>query len=251
MRQYLALNLLGLLIFFGGCGGSSLTEEYKLNKKYWNHQDYKEIIYKIKYLDKQEVLPSYKTPERLAIFLKLVDDENVLVVAEDESLGIQHRAEVLTVFFNESNDLKEIYSATDREDKFLYPKELAESLKFNLLVQLHYFELGNREIEYLADDPNSNNIKNLVNKNIQTLIGNYSYYLDYVKREKSFDEEGLNIYISGLDQEMSELIKKYPNADYFKIESKANAMLKRAESDNLKSSIQKLLDLIESKKSAA
>ncbi|WP_299778887.1 hypothetical protein [uncultured Formosa sp.] len=56
------------------------------------------------------------------------------------------------------------------------------------------------------------------------------------------------IVISRIDKYFTQLIKLYPDADYSGMKKKAELMLKKSESDKIKDSLTKLIELIDSKK---
>jgi len=143
--------------------------------------------------------------------------------------------------------MNNIYNALDRKDQYLYDKEMLAVWHFGLGLQLKYFKLGNDQIKENADDPNSSRVKNNINSNVSTLIKNYLIYLDEINNEKAFTEEGKIKLANGIDKYFPALIELYPNANYSGMQNKAELMLKKAESDKIKSSLKKLIELIGSK----
>ena len=85
--------------------------------------------------------------------------------------------------------MNDIYSQIDRKDIYVYEKERIEVFNFGLALQLRYFKLGNEEIKQKSDDPNSSNVTQTVNSNVNTLIGNYMFYLDEINNEKSYSNQ--------------------------------------------------------------
>jgi len=233
------------LLFFAGCNSNNLTKEFKLDKKYWNLEDYESAVHKIRYIYSEEIKPGYSTPDKMPIFKKLVNTNNLEVVLEDEELGTKYRAEFASSMFDVYRDMVGAYNEIDREDKFIYPLELVDVLQFGLYLQLHYFYLGNQQIVHGSDDPNASNVKTVIVSNEQTLVGNYNLYLDYVKQEKSFTSEALNNYTMGIDRYFPLILKTFPKANYHKMKVKASSMMNRAESERLKTSLTKLVSLLE------
>ncbi|PZW42338.1 hypothetical protein LX95_00648 [Mesonia algae] len=223
--------------------------EFPLDKRYWNTADYDKAVLELRFGYKDdEKKPTFDNPETRLIVEKLTDHQNYKVVLDDEELGIKHRNEVATSFFNEWKDMNQIYNATDRKDKYLYDKEMLAVFKFGLGLQLKYFKLGNDQIRENADDPNSSRVKNNINSNVGTLISNYLIYLDEINNEDAFTEEGKTKLAEGIDTYFTELIELYPNANYSGMKNKAELMLKKSQSSKIKSSLTKLIELINSKK---
>ena len=61
-------------------------------------------------------------------------------------------------------------------------------------------------------------------------------------------EEGKTKLANGIDKYFTALIELYPDANYSGMKNKAELLLKKAESDKIKSSLNKLIELIDSKK---
>ncbi|OCB70111.1 hypothetical protein B0A79_01465 [Flavobacterium piscis] len=230
----------------------SCKEENKfpLEKKYWDVTDYDNVIREVKYGTKpDEKLPTFDNPETKLLLEKLTDQENFKVVLDDKELGLKHRNEIAQQFFDKWKDMTTIYNAIDRTDKYIYEKEYLEVFNFGLGLQLRYFKLGNDEIIEKADDPNSLSVLNTINRNTQTLVNNMIIYLDEINNEKSYSDLGLNLIANGIDKNFTELINIYPNFNYDDLLEKVNLMLKKTKSENIKQSLTKLKQLIESKKS--
>jgi len=222
--------------------------EFPLDKRYWDINDYEKVVLELNYgYEDDEKLPTFDNPETRIIVEKLTDQQNFNIVLNDNELGLNHRNQVAEKFFNEWNDMNKIYDATDRKDQYLYDKELLAVWHFGLGLQLKYFKLGNDQIIENADDPNSARVLNNVNSNISTLIKNYLIYLDEINKEKAFTEEGKTKIAEGINKYFHELINLYPEANYSGMKNKAELMLKKSESDEIKSSLTKLIELINSK----
>lgn len=222
--------------------------EYPLNKRYWDLNDYDKVVLELNYgYESDENLPNFDDPQTRIIVEKLTDHQNFNIVLDDNELGLKHRNGVAEKFFNEWKDMNNIYDGLDRKDQYLYDKEMLAVWHFGLELQLKYFKLGNDEIKENADDPNSSRVKNNINSNISTLIKNYIIYLDEINNEKAFTEEGKEKLANGIDKYFPALIELYPNANYSGMKNKAELMFKKSESEKIKSSLNKLIDLIESK----
>lgn len=227
------------------------TEEHKFptDKRYWDANDYREAILELRFGYKDdEKKPTFNNPEQRIIVQKLTDEQNFKIVLNDKELGLKHRNDVATEFFNHWRNMQQIYHATDRKDKYIYDKEMLAVWQYGLSLQLNYFKLGNDQIMESSDDPNSSSVKNNIDSNIETLISNYTIYLDEINNEKSFSEDGKTKLASGIDKYFSELFTLYPNANYSEMKKKAELMLKKSESNEIKSSLTKLIQLIDSKK---
>lgn len=247
-KNHLILSILTIAIL-SGCGSSSNTTEFPVSKRFWDSSDYGAVINKIKFIKKSDPRPSYGSPEYRAVFEKMVDVQNIDVVAQDDALGLSHRSQFTTELFQRWDDMVNLYSDRDREDNFVYGEELVDILKFGLHLQMEYFELGNQEILKSADNPNSPKVQKMVIGNQTTMLNNFSIYLDYVKYESAFSAAALKKYESGIDIYFGKAIKKYPKANFSKLLNKANNMLARAENTSLKSSLANLVAMIEDRPS--
>ena len=228
---------------------NSEKHEFPLDKRYWDLNDYDKAVLELNYgYESDEKLPTFDNPETRIIVEKLTDQQNFKVVLDDNELGIKHRNKVAEEFFREWKDMTNIYDATDRRDQYLYDKEMLAVWHFGLGLQLKYFKLGNDQIIENADDPNSSRVKNDINSNVRTLIKNYLIYLDKINNENAFTEEGKAKFANGIDKYYFELIGVYPEANYSGMKSKAELMFKKSKSDKIKSSLTKLIELIDSKK---
>jgi hypothetical protein len=240
--------ILVALVFLTLTNCKTEKNEYPLDKRYWDTTDYKDVILNLRFgYEDDEKKPTFDNPEQRIIVQKLTDEQNFKIVLEDNELGIKHRNDVATEFFERWKDMHQIYQATDRKDKYVYDIEMLAVWQFGLSLQLDYFKLGNDQIKEGADDPNSSRVKNNINSNVGTLIGNYTIYLDEINEEKAFSEKGKTKLADGIDKYFTQLIELYPDANYSGMKKKAELMLKKSESDKIKSSLTKLIDLIDSK----
>lgn len=222
---------------------------FPTEKRFWDIQDYRAANLELNYdYESDEKLPSFDDPQTRIIVEKLVDHENFKVVLEDKELGIKYRNEVAQKFFSQWKDMNKIYQATDLKDNYLYDKEQLAVFEFGLGLQLLYFKLGNDQIIERADDPNSKLIINKINSNIGTLIDNFNIYLDKINEEKAYSEEGKKMLAKGIDKYFTDLVELYPKANYGNMLKKINLMYDKSNSEEIKTSLTKLKELIISKK---
>ncbi|WP_299119611.1 hypothetical protein [uncultured Tenacibaculum sp.] len=228
---------------------SNEKNQFPTDKRYWDVNDYDEVVRTLRFgYESDEKLPNFKDPKTRIVVEKLTDEKNYKVILDDKKLGLKHKNKVAEKFFNKWKDMTRIYESTDRRDMYLYDQELLATWHFGLGLQLRYFKLGNDNIKENADDPNSKTVENNINSNINTLIKNYLIYLDQINNENSFTEEGKSKLAKGIDSYFTQLITLYPNADYSKMRHKSELMLKKANSNKIKSSLNKLIAMIDSKK---
>lgn len=237
--------LIPLLVILLGCGNNP-NSRFPMEKRFWTPEDYDEVTLQIQYYTPEgERFPELKNPVTSPVFKKMIDRQNFLVVLDDEQLGVRHRNEVASEFFNEYRDLVRIYYSTDRQDKYVYGAELIEILKFGLELQIHYFKLGNEAIISEADDPNASNIRYLVSSNEDTAIKNYNSFLDLVNNESSFNETEIESFAEGIDTYFPKLFEVFPKGNLNITKKKAELMLKKAENERVRKSLDDLLSLIQ------
>ncbi|MBW8244810.1 hypothetical protein K1F50_18525 [Muricauda oceani] len=226
--------------------------EFPLEKRYWDENDYKEVVFELNYAyDEDEKLPTFDNPQTKPIVEKLTDQQNFIVVLDDQELGLKYKNQIAEKFFKQWQEMSDIYSVTDRKDQYPYEKEFLAVWHFGLALQLKYFKLGNDYILESADDPNSIRVTNKVESNVKTLIRNYLIYLDLIDHEDTFTEEGKGILAEGIDKYFAQLLKLYPDSDYSEMKQKSESMLKKSESDQIKSSLNSLIETIDQFKKAA
>lgn len=244
------INSTALILFicfiFSNCTSNS---KYPTDKRYWTPEDYSTVIYHLTYgIEPDEKLPTFADPSTSIVIKKLTDHENYKVVLEDKELGLNHRNEVASSFFSKVKDMQEIYSVIDRKDKFVYENEMLEVYKFSLGLQLLYFKLGNDEIIKNADDPNSNHVKRVTTDNIQSLISNYNLYLNKIKEEDAFSDDGKRGYAEGITEYFTLLIETFPNADFQILERKIKLLKEKTKSEEINFTLEQILEKINSKK---
>lgn len=247
MRRFVFVALFAFSFF--GC--SSRMDNFPMEKRFWTPDDYDQVITEIRYRTPDgDKFPMLADPELGSVFRKLIDKENISVVVEDQALGLKHRAKFSSAMFDKVRDLVQTYSVMDREDKFIYDVELVEVLKFNLFLQLHYFELGNLEIVQESDDPESYSVQDVLRSNERTIVSNYNLYLDYINREHGFSDAAIRSFAEGIDIYFMDLLKVFPKANTSPIETKVIAMTKKAKSEALQASLKNLLSELQKAKPA-
>lgn len=246
MKTNILLFTLSILFFATSC---KTENKFPTEKKYWDTDDYDNVVRELRFGTKpDEKLPTFDDAETKIIVEKLTDQENFKVVLDDKELGLKHKNEIGEKFFKIWQDMSEIYSAIDRKDIYVYEKERIEVFNFGLALQLRYFKLGNDEIKQKSDDPNASNVSETVNSNVNTLIGNYMFYLDEINNEKSYSNLGLDLIAEGIDKYFADLVNLYPNSYYDNLKEKIVLLSNKTKSENIKNSLLKLQKLIESKK---
>ena len=239
------------LIFISilGIGCSNQNDKFPLDKRFWTVDDYTEVILELRYGYKDgEKLPAFDDSEAQQIVQKFVDTENFKVVLNDKELGTKHKSEVAVAFFDKWKDMINIYSSLDKKDKYIYEREYIETYKFGLELQLFYFRLGNEEILASSDDPSSDYIKNIIKSNINTMIDNYSFYLDDINREDAFTENGKKMYSEVMNTYFSKLVDENPTANYDNLKEKIILMDSKSKSETIKTALKNILSKIDSLK---
>ena len=246
MKTKILLFILSIMLFTTSC---KKENKFPIEKKYWDTDDYDNVVRELRFgVKPDEKLPTFDDTETKIIVEKLTDQENFKVVLDDNELGLKHKNEIGEKFFKIWQDMSEIYSQIDRKDIYLYEKERIEVFNFGLALQIRYFKLGNDEIKQKSDDPNASNVSETVNSNVNTLIGNYMFYLDEINNEKSYSNVGLDLIAEGIDKYFAELVNLYPNSYYDNLKEKIVLLSNKTKSENIKKSLLKLQKLIESKK---
>ena len=246
MKTKILLFILSIMLFTTSC---KKENKFPIEKKYWDTDDYDNVVRELRFgVKPDEKLPTFDDTETKIIVEKLTDQENFKVVLDDNELGLKHKNEIGEKFFKIWQDMSEIYSQIDRKDIYLYEKERIEVFNFGLALQIRYFKLGNDEIKQKSDDPKANNVSETVNSNVNTLIGNYMFYLNEINNEKSYSNIGLDLIAEGIDKYFTDLVNLYPNSDYDNLKEKIVLLSNKTKSENIKNSLLQLKKLIESKK---
>lgn len=239
-KYYLPLFFL-LTLTFSNC--KQEDQNFPLDKRYWDIEDYDTAVLELKYgYKKDEPLPTFDNPESSLIVEKLTDHQNYKVVLDDKELGLNYRNEVASKFFTEWKSMNNVYSSMDRKDQYRYEKEFLAVWHFGLGLQLKYFKLGNDQITQNADDPDSSSAKRTITSNVNTLIKNYLIYLDEVDNESAFSENGKKLFAEGIETYFTALIELYPDADYSPMKKKATLLLNKSKSAVIKNSLKSLIE---------
>jgi len=242
MTKYILFLLFSISILTS-CNDQS---EYPMDKRYWTPTEYDNVIRYIAFVKpKEKRHPEFSNPETAPVIKKLTDTQNFLVILTDEELGISHRSNMATKFFEEYRALSDAYYLTDRQDKFVYGKELIEIQKFGLELQLHYFKLGNENIKDNVDDPESRETKRLISSNVKTIYKNYNNYLDFVNMEDAFNEEELKSFSEGIRIYFDKLFKTFPSGNLEITKNKAELMLKKSLNKDVQRELENLLQKID------
>lgn len=244
-------KLLSLITIFtlllASCGGND--SDLPLDKPYWTPEDYNIVYYEIRNDEKyEENLPSYDDPETSVIIEKLVDENNYKTILTDDQLGLNYKEEMSEEYFNTWRELMSMYRARDVQDKYIYEKEMLDLYHFGLGLQLEYFRLGNQDILSDADDPDSENIKNLIESNNNTLINNSLNYLDFLNEESVFSEEALSSISNKIKNHYPKLLEQTKGNNTYNLEKKLSLLYKKVKSNEVKESLKEILKIIEDSK---
>lgn len=239
-----------LLFITTGCGSGGDYGSFPMNKRYWTAEDYRDVNRELNTLKVNEKqLPNLSDPKTAPIFKKMIDTANITVVASDDQLGTKHRAEFTSDMFYQYKDLHSGYSDIDRQDKYVYPAEFVEILKFGLCLQLHYIKTTNENIRKDADNPEADDVLNVLNRNWATLINNYTHYLDFINYEERFNESALNSYSEGIRDFYPRLFANAPpdSGYYTSMAEKIDNMMKKSKNQSIIAELQTIQSLISSK----
>lgn len=239
--------LILLAILFTNCNSKSHNFP-PIEKRYWTVEDFENAVNEIMYNYKDdEELPTFNNVETAPILNKILDTENFKVILLDNELGLKYKSEVGEKFFETWRNINNRYSDLDRKDKYIYENEHIAVNNFGLELQLHYFKIGNEEIINRTEDPNSKKIKDILDSNINTLINNYILHLDEINNENSYSDIGKKQLAERIDKYFSMLVNEYPNSDFNNLKRKSELFLKKTNTAEIKNSLEKLINLIDSK----
>jgi hypothetical protein len=171
--------------------------------------------------------------------MKIVDPTNYQAILEDNELGLNYRSEVSQGFFEHIKNLIDTYSGKDVQDKYVYPQELAEIRNFFLGFQVVYFKVGNENIANDSEDHAT------IRRNEQTVISNFTMYLDELRREKAYGEYATNL-ADGITTSYHKLIETFPKANYGAMLKTAKAMEAKVQTPEIKSALSGLITKLES-----
>lgn len=234
-------------ILLSSCGGTE--NKFPTDKRYWDPQDYKDVIWRIRTTPEEQGRPKFADPETSIVIRKIVDPANYEVVLTDPELGLNHKAEVAQLFFEEYRNIVDLYRAMDRQDLYVYPEELIEIQKFGLGLQLNYFKLGNDRILQQADKPDDASVQNTIRSNEEIILKNFNNYLDNINDEKSFSTFAPKL-ADGITLYFMKLPETFPGANYSITLSKAELMLEKAQGVEIKAALTNLIEKLKSLKPA-
>lgn len=246
-KKNLVYLLVLSLLAFGGCATKpDIGKQFRLEKKYWDVADYQNAINTIKYNTPEgEQFPTFADPAKSAVIKKMVDKENFLVVVQDNELGLSYRNDFAGDMFKQMQDMTNLYAKVDHKDKYVYPNEYAAIKKWGLELQIYYFKLGNDLILEKADNPKAGETQKVIRRNERTVVSNFNNYLDQVNNESYFTPEALESYADGFENEFYAMTATFPNANYTPMISKAELMLKKADSDEVINGLNGLIGHLE------
>jgi hypothetical protein len=230
---------------------ASCSDKFPVDKRYWTPEDYRAVLFEIEYettIDEQ--YPRLSDPETAEVIKKLVDAENYKVMLDDPELGLNFKNEIAQEFFDHYRNMSKLYHVTDRQDKYVYPEEVAEIEKFGLGLQIIYFTLGNERIRQESDSPESTEVKQVIRQNEQTAIRNFNIYFEHIKDEEHFSSSAA-LLAEGVTIHFFKLIEAFPDADYSSMAGKASALLEKTQEPALKDALSSLLTKIDSVKKPA
>jgi hypothetical protein len=165
-------------------------------------------------------------------------------VVVDTTLGISHRSKFATEMFEKYKSIEGYYNKLDREDKFVYPSEMAQIILFGVYTQIYYFKLGNENQLKEALDPNSSEVKDIVSANAQRIVGNMKISLDYCKKETAFTPDAIHTLDVGFEKYFSLLVSTFPKSDYTELKSQIDLLTTAVKSSETKEMLAKVKEMI-------
>lgn len=247
MKSFKIIGLVSLFLLLFNCK-SKLPDNYHMDKKFWDIEDYNAAIRQIRYLTpEEEGLPRLSDPITAPVFMKLVDKQNVSIILEDDQLGLKHRSEVAEDYFYAAREIFELYQVLDIQDKYVYPVELVMVLEFNMHTQLLYFKLGNEDIIKDAVNPDDPDVKRVVRNNEQRIADNFNLDIEFLAREDALNDEAIKMYAEIINVYYQRLINEFPQASYFELKKTAKTINNKIKSDQLKKALEDLIKKIENK----
>jgi len=240
MRITSNIFILGLATFFFSCNSE---ERFPVSKQYWDFQDYGSVLWEINRMG-DEKLPTMDDSEYSAVFKKMIDPINYKVALDDDQLGSKYKNELAKKYFNNLKGLSEPYSKQNRQDKYLYEKEFILTSQFFLGFQPYYFDTYIDLVKETSEDAGSTSVKSNVTDNVNILFNNYSNYLDFIKYESSFSDDGLALISKGITTYFIPLLDKFPEHGYL-WRSKAINLKNKTKSSEVELALQELIDHIE------
>ncbi len=225
------------------CTGRS--HEFPVEKQYWDINDYNLVIRELRYgYQDSETKPTLDNLETGVVVRKLIDKQNYTVILNDSTINLRERNKFAHDFFDQWKNMTGIYNEKDANDKYVYGKELLSVWHFGLQFHMDYFTVGDNAIRTFSANANNEKVINRINYNMNELVKNFSNYMDLIRDEDAFYENEKEFFIKGIDTYFTELIMQHPEADYTRVEKKANTVLKKTKSKEIKTSLTALLESI-------
>lgn len=238
MRTFLNLLFGVVLLFMYSCG-SGISENYHIEKPIWDVDDYALAIEEIKLSQVNEAeIPTISNPELAQVFHKLTDKNNLFLVLEDKELGLKHRSEISSRFFNFGQDIMGIYGELDVQDKYVHPKEYILAIDFFLTAQRLHFKIGNENIKKQTVD-----FENYIKSNEATVVNNFENYISFLINEEAFDSESRKELALMLDAQVKDLITTFPTYSdaYLDLRNSAETVKLKVKSIELQNSLTNLI----------
>lgn len=224
------------------CGSKT---EFPTEVRYWSPEEYRDVIWKIRGIPENEGRPRFSDPETIEIIKKITDPSNYEVVLNDTQLGLNHKATVSQAFFEQYRNLVDLYRGMDKQDNYVYPQELIAIETWGLGLQLLYFKLGNERIRQQSDNPDDEGSIRVIRSNEETILKNFNNYLDNINDEKSFTTFAPQL-ADGINDYFIKLPDFFPEADFSITINKAESMLQKSQTTQVKSALKKLIDKLKS-----
>lgn len=142
--------------------------------------------------------------------------------------------------FNVYKDLDKLFTAYDRQDKYIYSEEMVDVIDWGLTLQIHYFKLGNDDIKSDALDPESSDVKRLCNSNIRSVINNFSNNLMVLAKEEAFNENAKKKFATNVLKNFYDLKSTFPEGDYNGLIITIDKTIKNIESTEIKDQLKSL-----------
>jgi len=236
------------LVFVTSCKESE-SEKYPLDKPVWEISDYENVVREIIYnTNDGEKFPTISdNPE---LFQRITDKAALAKILDDQSLGLNYRQEFSEKLFNEWRSLIEAYSIKDKQDKFVYPMEVVKLRDWGYYIQIQYFKLGNEGIRKDAVNPDDLEVQQVIGDNKQIVVSNFVSGISFLTDEDALTNEALNEYGNVLKTNYTQLIETFGGANFIELKQTINDILKKVKSENIKSALNEIRTLIESKEAA-
>lgn len=245
MKSFRKILSFTILTIAYGCG-PKLSDAYHMKKDLWDKDDYNDALRHIEYaIPEEQGYPRLSDPLTAPVFNKLVDKRNILEILGDETLGIEHRRDISEEFFRISEIMIKTYGRLNVQDKFTYPVEMVRSIEFHLYIEFFYFKLGNEAIRKTSLTPDDPETKRILLENEQIIVDNFTNSIEYLRREDALNEQAIEESARIIESFYLRLVNEYPSSDFSKLRGLSGALKAKVKSESLKSSLDKLIKLID------